>query len=181
MTTKNDCVHADQDPELEPSRRKFLERLTFGLAGLIGLMMVLPGLGYVLAPLVRTKPNRWRGIGKLDTFKIGDTVLVSYEDPSPVRWAGVTAKSGAWVRRESDNKFVAFSINCRHLGCPVRWVNDAGLFMCPCHGGVYYKDGTVAGGPPPEPLYRMPIRIREDEVEIETQPQPLTSFDDSLS
>jgi len=181
MTSDNRAVQAAQDPELDPNRRKFLTRMTFALAGLIGLMMVLPGVGYVLAPLVRKTPNRWRGIGKLDTYKIGDTVLVSYEDPSPVIWSGVTAKTGAWVRRESETKFVAFSINCRHLGCPVRWVNDAGLFMCPCHGGVYYKDGTVAGGPPPEPLYRMAIRIRDGEVEIETQPQPLTNFADSLS
>jgi menaquinol-cytochrome c reductase iron-sulfur subunit len=25
---------------------------------------------------------------------------------------------------------VAFSINCTHLGCPVRWLPDANLFMC---------------------------------------------------
>ena len=90
-------------------------------------------------------------------FEIGSTVLVNYEDPSPEPWAGVTAKTGAWLRRVSQKEFIAFSINCRHLGCPVRWVDDARLFMCPCHGGVYYEDGTVAGGPPPKPLARLSV------------------------
>jgi len=47
--------------------------------------------------------------------------------------------------------------------------------MCPCHGGVYYKDGTVAGGPPPEPLDRYPVRIQDGEVQIETEAIPLTT------
>ena len=37
---------------------------------------------------------------------------------------------------------------------------DAELFLCPCHGGVYYADGTVAGGPPPQPLFRYGVRDR---------------------
>jgi menaquinol-cytochrome c reductase iron-sulfur subunit len=42
--------------------------------------------------------------------------------------------------------------------------------MCPCHGGVYYEDGTVAVGPPPAPLARYPVRVRDGEVEIQTRP-----------
>ena len=57
----------------------------------------------------------------------------------------------------------------------MRWIADAELFMCPCHGGVYYKDGTVAAGPPPEPLKRYAVRVRGNEVEIETGPVPLTT------
>jgi Rieske Fe-S protein len=32
-------------------------------------------------------------------------------------------------------------MNCAHLGCPVTWFPQSGLFMCPCHGGVYYENG----------------------------------------
>jgi menaquinol-cytochrome c reductase iron-sulfur subunit len=38
--------------------------------------------------------------------------------------------------------------------------------MCPCHGGVYYKDGSVAAGPPPRPLERYPVRVQDGQVEI---------------
>jgi menaquinol-cytochrome c reductase iron-sulfur subunit len=89
-------------------------------------------------------------------------------------WAGVTAKTAAWLRRVDQETFIAFSINCTHLGCPVRWLEQAELFMCPCHGGVYYKDGTVAAGPPPLPLPRYPVRLNNGKVEIQTNPIPIT-------
>ena len=156
------------------ARRSFLAKLSIMMSGLIGMVMVLPGIGFVVAPALRRSKQKWRSVGKVEEFTVGSTVLVSYEDPSPESWAGVTAKTGAWLRRVSEKEFIAFSINCRHLGCPVRWVDDARLFMCPCHGGVYYEDGTVAGGPPPKPLERLVVRLRKGEVEIETGAVPLT-------
>ncbi|MCA9101779.1 MAG: ubiquinol-cytochrome c reductase iron-sulfur subunit [Pirellulales bacterium] len=158
----------------EAHRRTFFAKITYALSAVIGAMMVIPGVGFVLAPVFRSPPRVWRKVGPVDNFKTGATVLVNYEDPSPVAWAGVTAKTGAWLRRVDDTEFIAFSINCRHLGCPVRWIEDARLFMCPCHGGVYYADGTVAGGPPPKPLDRLEVRVRDGHVEIETGPVPLT-------
>ncbi len=161
-------------PCCQQQRRTFLARLSIGLSAVIGFVIALPGIGFVLAPVFKKPKQKWRTVGKLADFKVGGFVLVQYEDPSPVAWAGVTATAGAWIRRASEAEFIAFSINCRHLGCPVRWVEDPRLFMCPCHGGVYYEDGTVAAGPPPEPLERLNVRIREGLVEIETGPTPLT-------
>ena len=74
------------------------------------------------------------------------------------------------MRRTGDQTFTAFAVNCTHLGCPVRWLQDAQLFMCPCHGGVYYGDGRVAGGPPPRPLFQYPVRVQGGEVQLLTQP-----------
>ncbi len=59
---------------------------------------------------------------------------------------------------------VALSATCTHLGCAVSWNAGSGTFRCPCHGGVYRSDGTVAAGPPPRPLQRLPIQIRGGEV-----------------
>lgn len=164
------CPGAETD-----DRRSFFARLSLGLSGVIGVCMVLPGLGFVLAPILKKPKQKWRSVGKVDDFKQGETVLVSFEDPSPEPWAGVTAKTAAWLRRVDEQNFIAFSINCRHLGCPVRWVASADLFMCPCHGGVYYSDGTVAGGPPPEPLDRYEVRVEKGQVEIQTARVPLTT------
>ena len=156
-------------------RRTFFARLTLALGGVIGAIVALPAVGFVLGPILRKPPRVWRSVGKLDDFKIGATVLVEYEDASPQAWAGLTATTAAWLRREADMKFIAFSINCRHLGCPVRWVEGSELFMCPCHGGVYYKDGEVAAGPPPQALEQYPTRVQDGLVEIQTSPVPLPS------
>jgi menaquinol-cytochrome c reductase iron-sulfur subunit len=159
--------------DLDAGRRTFFARLTVGLSGVIGAVLSLPAVVFVFGPLLRLSPRKWRDVGEVDAFEIGATTLVEYEDPSPLPWAGVTAKTGAWLRRVSETEFIAFSINCRHLGCPVRWVAGAELFMCPCHGGVYYKDGEVAAGPPPQALARYPVRVHKTRVQIETSPVPL--------
>lgn len=158
----------------ELSRRKFLARLSLAVGGAGALIVTVPVVGFILAPFFGRKQEVWRSVGKVESFKIGETTAVQYEDASPLPWAGVTARSAAWLRRVDAETFIAFSINCTHLGCPVRWLAEASLFMCPCHGGVYYEDGAVAAGPPPLPLPRYPVRVKDGDVQIQTSPIPIT-------
>src|SRR5260370_5284679 len=137
-----------------------------------GSAISVPGIGFVVAPLFRKSPLEWRRVGTVDEFQVGASVNVVFIDASPLPWAGVTSKTSAWLRRVDGEEFIAFSVNCAHLGCPVRWMENARLFMCPCHGGVYYEDGRVAAGPPPHPLTRYPVRIRDGQVQLPTDPIP---------
>lgn len=156
------------------NRRGFFTRVGMALGSLAAAVVGIPVAGYMLAPFFRKSPRRWRDVGAVDRFEIGETVEVTFEDASSLPWSGVTSTTGAWLRRHSGDEFVAYSLNCTHLGCPVRWVQKADIFMCPCHGGVYYEDGRVAAGPPPRPLSRYPVRVRNRRVEIETTPIPIT-------
>jgi len=156
-----------------PSRRRFLARLSIGLSSAIAAVVGVPVIGYLLSPLTRKAPRVWRPVGGVDQFQIGQTVNVAFEDASPLPWAGVTARSAAWLRRDDAEHFTAFTVHCTHLGCPVRWVATAQLFLCPCHGGVYYPDGSRAAGPPPKPLPQYPVRVRNGQVEILTSPIPI--------
>ncbi len=154
------------------NRREFLSRLCIAL-GVIGSAIVgVPVIGFLFSPLVNKPPAIWRRVGPVEKFGIGTTAEVSFLDASPLPWAGVAAKTAAWLRRQNEQNFIAFSVNCTHLGCPVRWLADAELFMCPCHGGVYYRDGAVAAGPPPKPLVQYAVRVNEGQVEILTSPIP---------
>jgi len=151
-----------------------LARLSIGV-GCVGAALIgAPVAGFLLAPLFEKVTRKWRGVGPVEQFETGWTVEVKFEDASSVAWAGVTSQTGAWLRRQPTGEFVAYAINCTHLGCPVRWLAQAELFKCPCHGGVYYKDGTVAAGPPPEPLFKYPVRVNNGQVEILTAPTPIT-------
>lgn len=162
-------------PEQLATRRVFFERLCVTLGGVCAAILGVPLIGFVVAPIFEKARGSWVPVGKIDDFQVGKTVSVPFPDPSPLPWAGVTAKAAAWLRRDSEDKFIAFSVNCTHLGCPVRWLQTAELFMCPCHGGVYYKDGTVAAGPPPHPLTRFEVRVANGQVEIKAAPIPITT------
>ncbi len=167
-------VSARSESRSEVTRRQFLTKVSIA-ASLFGAAIIgVPVIGFIIGPLLRQTPRIWRGVGAAQDFQVGQTVEVAFPDPSPLPWAGVTARTAAWLRRESQDQFVAFAVNCTHLGCPVRWLPEAGIFMCPCHGGVYYSDGRVAAGPPPRPLFQYPVRINNGQVEILTSPIPIT-------
>lgn len=156
----------------DPRRRRFLQRVSIAAGAIGGLLAAVPSIGFLLG--LRRPPKVWRAVGALGDFTVGATVEVTFLDPSPQPWAGVTARTAAWLRRVSETEFIAFSVDCTHLGCPVRWLPGANIFMCPCHGGVFYSDGTVASGPPPRPLTRYPVRVADGRVEIFTSPLPIT-------
>jgi cytochrome b6-f complex iron-sulfur subunit len=59
---------------------------------------------------------------------------------------------------------IAVSAVCTHSGCTVPWNAEQGVFACPCHGGRFNPDGTVAGGPPPRPLTTFEAKIDGDQV-----------------
>jgi len=163
-----------ESPEIL-SRRRFFEKLSIALAGFCATVVGLPLIGFVIAPLFRKVPEQWVTLGKVNDFQIGKTVSVTVINPSSLPWAGITARNAVWLRRESESSFIAFSANCTHLGCPVRWMEGAELFMCPCHGGVYYKDGDVAAGPPPRPLFRYDVRVENGEVKINSIVVPIST------
>jgi len=66
-------------------------------------------------------------------------------------------------RKEIMSKLNVLSNSCAHLGCPVRWMTDQQLYLCPCHGGLYDINGGWVGGPPPRGMYRYTeTEVRED-------------------
>jgi len=155
------------------TRRRFLNLVCAGLGVFSAAIVGLPVLGFLLEPLLAPRKYTWRRVGRIGDFNVGDTVIVKMQDADPAPWAGKIAWTAAYLQRRSDQDFVAFSVNCQHLGCPVRWEKGAKLFMCPCHGGVYYENGEVAGGPPPRALQQYAVRLNEGFVEVMPGPIPM--------
>lgn len=152
-------------------RRAFLGRLALGLGALSGGALLVPWAAVFLTPAVRSE-GAWRPLGPLGSFPLGETRQVTYRDADPLPWAGFVARNTAWLRRDGPGEFTAFSAYCSHVGCPIRWEEDTRLFLCPCHGGAFHADGTVASGPPPRPLARHAVRVRDGMVEILTTTIP---------
>jgi menaquinol-cytochrome c reductase iron-sulfur subunit len=153
------------------TRRRLLMGVSIGAGSLVAAAAAIPLIGFFLGPMYRKFPPVWRNVGPLDKFKIGATVQVDLLTSGGLPWDGPAQRIGAWLRRNNEQNFTVYSSKCTHLGCPVRWIPSAELFMCPCHGGVYFKDGDVAAGPPPEPLQQFPVRVKNGQVEVQWRPE----------
>jgi len=132
-------------------------------------------VSYLLSPLIRDRNGRdqsWLSLGAIDQFPPGQTRLSTYRNPGANAWDGETANVACWVRRIDDTTFQVFATNCAHLGCPVRWFAQSGLFMCPCHGGAYYSDGSRASGPPQRGLFQYPYQISRGTLMIRAGEMP---------
>lgn len=143
------------------SRRAFLFKLSLLLNGAVGAVLAVPIMGYLLGPALKKSSNEdsWIRLGPLGDFPEGETRLVNFRNPVTTPWDGQTGDIPCWVRRISGNDFQVFAINCAHLGCPVRWFAQSRLYLCPCHGGAYYEDGSRASGPPERGLFEYDHKI----------------------
>jgi menaquinol-cytochrome c reductase iron-sulfur subunit len=147
-----------------PTRRGMLLTLGVALNAVAAGLLAIPLIGFVLAPARRWAWQKWIPLGPVASFPEHQTRLATYRNPFAQPWDGETADMPCWVRRLAGDEFQVFAINCTHLGCPVRWFPASGLFMCPCHGGVYYADGAHASGPPPRGLYRYAHKIERGQL-----------------
>jgi menaquinol-cytochrome c reductase iron-sulfur subunit len=153
----------------QPSRRTALLWLGVLVNAAAGALLTAPIVGYLVSPARRDQmlgALSWVSLGAIDEFPVGETRLSVFRSPFTRPWDGETAKTPCWVRRITVDRFQVFAVNCAHLGCPVRWFPQSSLFLCPCHGGAYYADGTRASGPPERGLFEYPYRIREGRLWI---------------
>src|SRR5277367_3083740 len=164
------------------SRRVFLFKLSLLLNGAVGAVLAVPIVGYLLGPAVKkgASDNSWINLGPLSDFPEGETRLVNYRNPVTTPWDGQTGDIPCWVRRVSGTTFQVFAINCAHLGCPVRWFAQSELFLCPCHGGAYYADGSRASGPPERGLFEYDHKITDGSLMISAGRMPTLANEASI-
>ena len=151
------------------SRRGLFLKIGILFNGVVATALAVPIVQYVASSISRSRANgylSWVSLGRVSEFPEGETRLATFRNPYVTPTDGKTADTACWVRRIEGEQFQVFAVNCAHLGCPVRWFPQSGLFMCPCHGGAYYRDGSRASGPPERGLFEYPIRIQSGELTI---------------
>ena len=155
------------------TRRGLMNLATQGAGAVAVAGFTLPALGFALGPLFSRVPFQWQIIGVPADF---DPTTYVTKVLTIVEGMGEAGKSIAYVRQRDPqidtehadeyNQYIALSSRCMHLGCPVRYVQAAERFICPCHGGVYNFRGEVAGGPPVRPLDRFYTYVKDGYVWI---------------
>jgi Rieske Fe-S protein len=160
----------------KPSRRNWLFIAGIAVNAVAGVLLAVPLVGFVFSSFAEKKDRRsWIALGTIDGFPEQTTRLATYRNPFTRPWDGDTADIPCWVRRLKGSEFQVFAINCTHLGCPVRWFSESGLFLCPCHGGAYYEDGTRAAGPPPRGLFQYDYKVEKGQLWVKGGEMPTLS------
>lgn len=155
------------------SRRDWMFKAGVALNVVAGAAIAVPLIGFVFSSVIKRKdPRDWIALGPIDKFPEKQTRMATYRNPFTRPWDGETAEIPCWVRRVEGEKFQVFAVNCTHLGCPVRWFQESGLFMCPCHGGVYYEDGSNAAGPPPRALFTYEHKLEKGQLWVKGGQMP---------
>lgn len=151
------------------SRRGLFMKLGILFNGLVATALAVPVVEFVLSSITRGRAGgylSWVPLGSVNEFPEGETRLTTFKNPNVMPTDGKTVDTACWVRRVQGDQFQVFAVNCAHLGCPVRWFPQSGLFMCPCHGGAYYRDGSRASGPPERGLFEYPYKVENGLITI---------------
>ena len=155
------------------TRRRFMTATVHTTGAIAAASFALPALGLALGPIFKSTPHRWETVGTVDQFPDNNyTPVVVTLTPG----IGNAGEATVYVRKfnpeidtdiyDRGKQFIAISNRCAHLGCPVRWVDAAERFICPCHGGVYNLLGVPVGGPPVRPLDRFYTRVVGEYVQV---------------
>ncbi len=178
-STSTPAKPAPKDNEVsssnEISRRGFFTKLGIMFNGLAATVLAVPIVGFLASSITRGRANgylSWVPLGSVNDFPEGETRLATFQNPYVMPTDGKTVDTACWVRRIAGDQFQVFAVNCAHLGCPVRWFQQSGLFMCPCHGGAYYRDGSRASGPPERGLFEYPNKVENGLVTIQAGELP---------
>lgn len=145
-------------------RRGFLVGSILGMMGAITAALGFPALGYLFVPPRERKSNSWIEAADITKLGLNEPQQVVFERVRRDGWKTVTEKSVAWVVKTDEEKVVAFSPVCTHLGCAVSWNAGGKTFACPCHTSSFSPEGKVLEGPAPRPLDRFDVRVAEGKV-----------------
>ena len=157
-----------------------------GAGALATMGFALPALAFAIGPIFNNDTLGWQTIGTPEMFP-DDNYIPAVIVIAP--GIGEAGNSTVYIRARNPaidtlpptqfNRWIAISTRCAHLGCPVRWLPKAGLFMCPCHGGAYYSDGSRASGPPERGVFEYRYKVERGNLLIQPGEMPTAGVPDA--
>jgi nitrite reductase/ring-hydroxylating ferredoxin subunit len=140
-------------------RRSLMVRLGAVIGAAVALVACVPGVAALLSPARRDTTGRWQPVGSLSDLEEGELLRFRYA----VKAGWEERHVIGFLLRQGD-EVVAMSARCTHMGCIVRIKKDE--LHCPCHGGVFSREGEPLQGPVVRPLERFDCRVHEGRIEV---------------
>lgn len=142
----------EEQPKSKSERRDFLKTIfQGGLLAFLGVT-IYPIVSFLKPPKQEEVEVKSVSVGKLGDFKVGDSKLVRFGNKPVI------------VILAEEGKYTALSATCTHLDCTVQYKNDEKVIWCACHNGKYNLHGKNISGPPPKPLDKYFVSIKNEEI-----------------
>ncbi len=166
-----------EEQKQQVTRRQFLTYTLMGVGGFMAASTVMPMLRMAFDPVLEAKAGGDFIATKIKVDELTDEpVRVDFQFEQEDGWYVSNVTQTAWVYKNENGEIIALSPVCKHLGCNVDWNsndNYPNMFFCPCHKGLYEKDGTnVPGTPPRGPLDRYKYEVRDGVLYLSRRAEP---------
>ena len=149
----------ENKPSHKFNRRDFMKTVIFAIGGVIGAAVGVPAIEYIIGPSFKKGTENWIELGATNKVELNTPTLFKANVTNQTGWVSSQEEISVYILTDDGQNYLALSNVCTHLGCRVRWIAEKGEFACPCHNGVFAKDGTVVSGPPPRPLNQYPTKV----------------------
>jgi len=153
---------------VDEARRRFLKWMTALGSLMMGALVGVPALRAFFSPAFRAPPTqRWIKVGEAAQIEPGVPVRFDFSETVNDAWVETRALRGVWLYTEDGDKFTVYSGQCTHLACSYAFEKQRGVFLCPCHHGMFdIKTGAVLGGPPPRPLDTLETKVEDGDLYV---------------
>jgi len=145
-------------------RRDFMKATIVSIGGIIGAAIGIPAIPYIIGPAQKQDAADWIRLGAVSKVELNVPTLFKLTLETQTGWVNSEEEFSVYVLTENGQDYTVMSNVCTHLGCRVRWIPEQGEFFCPCHNGVFAKDGTVVDGPPPRPLDKFEYKVEDGSI-----------------
>jgi cytochrome b6-f complex iron-sulfur subunit/menaquinol-cytochrome c reductase iron-sulfur subunit len=133
--------------------------------------LAVPGLGYILDPLLRGAGQQGRWIRVADLKSVGreHPVAVPVVGEQVDAWTKASAVrlGTVWLRVVGQDRVDALNAECPHLGCKVSYEAEKNCFTCRCHDSTFALDGAVQDGPAPRGMDPIETRVQDGQIEVQ--------------
>jgi cytochrome b6-f complex iron-sulfur subunit len=145
--------HSDVPNQPKKSKRRDFLNVLLGTGFIAWLgALLFPVFKYLEPPTVEEVKVSNVKIGAVDDMEKDSGKIIKFGNKPVI------------VIRKANGDYIAFSAVCTHLDCIVQYRKDYGQIYCACHNGRYDLNGRVASGPPPAPLQKYSVTIKDSEV-----------------
>jgi len=141
------------------TRRRFFQLVIKASAGVIGLSLAVPLVGYLISPALKRRAQQWVDVAAAEELPSGVPKQLEYVATVQDGYLETKTQKALWAVKAPNGQVTVFSPMCTHLGCGYHWDGIAQQFKCPCHGSVYDISGRVLAGPAPRPLDALPSKV----------------------